>query len=220
LLGGGPDKNGELKIKDHKKCLSDLSKTDKDGRNALLVHLQSMPFGQAFNESLISDLLSLKIKGDLPDKSGRNAMDYAISNKNSALIELLASHGLKPKKEKMIALEKGAGKPCLKFEEVRQERQKYEDDAEKFIHMKMKEQEAEKMKVDEPLVKPDSVDEFKSGEVAQGEHNYLDVLLTKVDVKGFFGVANFYVIQVIYDKVKNFYILWTRWGRIGDRGQF
>lgn len=50
---------------------------------------------------------------------------------------------------------------------------------------------------------------------------YFDILATKVDVKKYwYGVANFYVIQLLFDKVKHIYILWTRWGRIGDVGQF
>eukprot|EP00351_Strombidinopsis_sp_SopsisLIS2011_P004249 CAMPEP_0116872702 /NCGR_PEP_ID=MMETSP0463-20121206/3529_1 /TAXON_ID=181622 /ORGANISM="Strombidinopsis sp, Strain SopsisLIS2011" /LENGTH=40 /DNA_ID= /DNA_START= /DNA_END= /DNA_ORIENTATION= len=40
--------------------------------------------------------------------------------------------------------------------------------------------------------------------------------MIKVDVKAsFYGVYVFYVLQLIYDKVKNMYVLFTRWGRIG-----
>lgn len=48
---------------------------------------------------------------------------------------------------------------------------------------------------------------------------YYDVALIKVDVKAqFYGLYVFYVIQLIYDKVKDIYILFTRWGRIGSIG--
>ncbi|EDO29976.1 predicted protein [Nematostella vectensis] len=47
-----------------------------------------------------------------------------------------------------------------------------------------------------------------------------DILMTKVDVKyGYFGLNNFYKMQVIFEKGKNLWVLLTRWGRIGDRGQ-
>lgn len=50
---------------------------------------------------------------------------------------------------------------------------------------------------------------------------YYDVALIKVDVKAsFYGVYVFYVLQLIYDKVKNMYVLFTRWGRIGQVGQY
>ncbi|XP_041358942.1 poly [ADP-ribose] polymerase tankyrase-like [Gigantopelta aegis] len=46
-------------------------------------------------------------------------------------------------------------------------------------------------------------------------------LLTKVDVKqGPYGLYNFYQLQLVYQPGKDLYILFTRWGRIGDEGQF
>lgn len=48
-----------------------------------------------------------------------------------------------------------------------------------------------------------------------------DVLLTKVDVCcGVWGMYNFYKMQIVREKNKDLYVLFTRWGRIGDRGQF
>ena len=45
--------------------------------------------------------------------------------------------------------------------------------------------------------------------------------MIKCDIKKqFWGVFNFYVIQILHDRVKDIFILWTRWGRIGDQGQF
>lgn len=46
-----------------------------------------------------------------------------------------------------------------------------------------------------------------------------DTLMVKIDAKKYYyGECNFYVIQLLFDKVKNIYILWTRWGRIGSEG--
>ena len=76
---------------------------------------------------------------------------------------------------------------------------------------------------DEFKLKPDKNGNFEHCEVVlddvSGRH--FDVMMSKVDVKKhFYGIANFYIIQVLYDKVKNIFILWTRWGRLGDVGQF
>lgn len=72
--------------------------------------------------------------------------------------------------------------------------------------------------------KPDSNCEMRfTGEVYQDEAKGVtyDVTLTKVDVAtGVFGMYNFYKLQVIWQKGKNMYVLFTRWGRIGDRGQW
>jgi len=44
-------------------------------------------------------------------------------------------------------------------------------------------------------------------------------MMTKVDVKRYYyGLNNFYVIQIIRDESKDLYIVWTRWGRVGSEG--
>lgn len=48
-----------------------------------------------------------------------------------------------------------------------------------------------------------------------------DVLMTKVDVSlGEWGQNVFYKMQVLHQTVRDVYILFTRWGRIGDVGQY
>lgn len=47
-----------------------------------------------------------------------------------------------------------------------------------------------------------------------------DVFLTKTDVyRGSYGIYNFYVMQVIYDKARHIYFLRNRWGRMGEYGK-
>lgn len=48
-----------------------------------------------------------------------------------------------------------------------------------------------------------------------------NILMTKVDVKnGQYSENVFYKMQVLYERNRNVYILFTRWGRIGTGGQF
>ena len=50
---------------------------------------------------------------------------------------------------------------------------------------------------------------------------YFDAMMKKVDIKKYYyGLDNFYVLQILFDKVKKVYILWTRWGRSGSYGQY
>jgi poly [ADP-ribose] polymerase/centrosomal protein CEP128 len=47
------------------------------------------------------------------------------------------------------------------------------------------------------------------------------VALIKIDIKAsYYGINVFYIMQLLFDKAKQIYILWTRWGRIGDFGQY
>ena len=52
------------------------------------------------------------------------------------------------------------------------------------------------------------------------DNSYYDALMCKIDVKRFFfGEANYYKIQLLHNTAQDIYIVWTRWGRIGDDGQ-
>ncbi len=81
--------------------------------------------------------------------------------------------------------------------------------------------EVEKKEEDECPV--DAKADLKAAKVYKKNDLYFDTCMTKFDVKkGYYGVANFYVVQLLFDEVKNIYILFTRWGRVGDYngGQF
>jgi hypothetical protein len=48
---------------------------------------------------------------------------------------------------------------------------------------------------------------------AENKGEVYDVTLTTVDVRyGTHGINNFYKMQVIHNKLKDLYILWTRYG--------
>ena len=50
---------------------------------------------------------------------------------------------------------------------------------------------------------------------------FFDAMMKKVDIKKYYyGLDNFYVLQILKDEVKNVFVLWTRWGRSGSTGQF
>ncbi|OWF45703.1 Poly(ADP-ribose) polymerase pme-5 [Mizuhopecten yessoensis] len=74
------------------------------------------------------------------------------------------------------------------------------------------------------IAKPDPNCQMKDiGELAMDDSQSIpyDVLLSKVDVScGTWGMFNFYKMQIVWQKGVDIYVLFTRWGRIGDRGQF
>ena len=46
-----------------------------------------------------------------------------------------------------------------------------------------------------------------------------DVYLTKVDLKnGIYGDYVFYKMQLLFDSNRDLYVVFTRWGRIGEPG--
>jgi len=67
----------------------------------------------------------------------------------------------------------------------------------------------------------DSTGNFgKQYEVYKEGDKYWDVYLTKVDLyNGFYGKYVFYKIQLLYDTARDLYLVFTRWGRIGESGK-
>ena len=60
---------------------------------------------------------------------------------------------------------------------------------------------------------------FASKDKPDPQYLYYDVALIKIDIKAtYYGINVFYIMQLLFDKAKQIYILWTRWGRIGDFG--
>ncbi|RUS22547.1 hypothetical protein BC937DRAFT_88542 [Endogone sp. FLAS-F59071] len=59
------------------------------------------------------------------------------------------------------------------------------------------------------------------GEVLMEGEDGFDIMLNRTDVdKGYYGENLFYKMQVIHNKVQDLYILFTRWGGIGETGMF
>ena len=54
-----------------------------------------------------------------------------------------------------------------------------------------------------------------------GEEQVYDLLMTRTDVdKGMWGVNLQYKMQVVHNRIQDLYILWTRWGAVGEDGMF
>ena len=96
----------------------------------------------------------------------------------------------------------------------------FEIDAETYMEM-AQEKEALKSKEDEHRVPVDATGKFeKSYKVFYDENDKpWDVYLTKVDLKnGIYGDYVFYKMQLLHDSNRDLYIVFTRWGRIGEPG--
>ena len=53
------------------------------------------------------------------------------------------------------------------------------------------------------------------------KNNFYSITLVKVDIQyGFYSKNVYYRMQITRDKIRNIYVLFTNWGRIGTEGQF
>lgn len=95
----------------------------------------------------------------------------------------------------------------------------YEIDAEAYMEY-AEERENRLAKEKNQKVPVDTVGRFeKSYEVYYENEKPWDIYLTKVDLKnGIYGDYVFYKMQLLYDSNRDLYVVFTRWGRIGEHG--
>ncbi|CAI2365564.1 unnamed protein product [Moneuplotes crassus] len=99
----------------------------------------------------------------------------------------------------------------------------YIEDSEKYLQVEIPRLQ-ELSKSDQECVLDSTDKSEKHCYVVKDENEtkfFYDAMMKKVDIKKYYyGLDNFYVLQLLYDPVKNIYIVWTRWGRSGSQGQY
>jgi len=75
--------------------------------------------------------------------------------------------------------------------------------------------------IEEPQVDSAALSSVKNGKILCIGNEIFDVDMIYVDVsKGFTGAYMFYKFQLIHEPIRQLTILWCRWGRPGEKGNF
>ena len=167
-------------------------------------------YGSYENDDFLQYMLKFGFKGDITDKFGKKPHDYSVNQSSGTMLNVLKQLNVAPKNLKV--------KESLKKYKLLEDWKKidYQKDAQDFLDLV-------KMKVDkENLVPCDKAGKFNNDCIVyEDENGIYDCHLTRVDI----GREErddylFYKIQVVYDKGRDLWILFTRWGRIGEEGAF
>jgi ankyrin repeat protein/predicted DNA-binding WGR domain protein len=95
----------------------------------------------------------------------------------------------------------------------------FEEDFEKFLEQAKQEAEKVQNKFEERC-QPDSLATGNYEVCYDGADPY-DCYMVKVDISmGYYSGNTFYKMQILREKVRDVYILFTRWGRVGTDGQY
>lgn len=196
---------------------TDVKQQDKFGKTPVHYVVSPLSYGSYENMEMLEALARAGFNLNEPDADGKAPMYYAYLQGSSRMIAKLKELGAEDTYS--TDLKHRATSTSMEKDWPKEEVD-YEADAEKFLE---KAQEREKMMVEEEKEEPDP----KAGISNQLEVVYDEKLgpysltMTKVDVKvGGYGENMFYVMQVLYARDRNVYILFTRWGRIGETGAF
>lgn len=196
----------------------DLSHKDIMGRT--IIHHIISPFNEfSYNDMSILKLLAhVGAPLDLPDKDGNTPLQLALKNKAENALETLQMLLKIPldNQEKLQIKFPSLGGIAL---DLGVSQWNYKEDC-KSVLREFQVEELETKFVCQPDEYSDMTD---IGEIIIDEEQDIpfDILMIKVDLKyGNYGLYNFYKMQLIRQKTKDLFILFTRWGRVGDYGQY
>ncbi|XP_006818908.1 poly [ADP-ribose] polymerase tankyrase-like [Saccoglossus kowalevskii] len=239
----------EKKEKFEKKSSVDLAAVDNQGRTVMHHIMKTCDFGTYENTDILQLLFDVGAALNVNDDKGKSPLDYALNShsvKMATMIQKLlksdvlvkpsvvvesCNDGIKWDTEmpdfredaqQMIKEYTEAETTEMEVEETKEKEEKTDESGDKNDNAEETVKKPTTKKV--PMAEIDKLSELQNnGEVLVDKSQGIpyDVLLTKVDVNyGKWGMNNFYKMQLIHQKGKEIYVLFTRWGRIGDEGNF
>jgi ankyrin repeat protein/predicted DNA-binding WGR domain protein len=190
----------------------------KDVQGRTIIHHVVKPrdIGSFENVSML-DLLAYKVNVNTPDSQGYPPIYYANSQSSGRMKKKLIDWGANQYADQP-ALKKTAT-TWLSESSFPTNSYNYEEDFESFV------EECKLLSANQVISAEEkcAVDDCATGnyEVVYDQKDPFDALLVKVDIsKGFYSGNTFYKIQILRERVRDIYVLFTKWGRVGDDGQY
>jgi ankyrin repeat protein/predicted DNA-binding WGR domain protein len=186
------------------------------GQNIIHHVVKPREFGSYENVVLL-EYLSKFADVNHKDKSGKPPLFYAKQQASGRMEKALLK--CKAKEYEIDEDFRKAGSTVLSAMQFPEATNNFEADFELFIEQCKQEADKDKDKFEERC----PVDENATGnyEVCYDGEDPYDCYMVKVDISyGYYSGNTFYKMQILRERVRDVYILFTRWGRVGTSGQF
>ena len=195
----------------------DLHVKDKLGRTVIHHAVKPRDIGSYENVSMLK-MLAFKVNVNTPDASGRPPIYYAKAQGSGRMKQTLIDWGAKEYSEEPQI--KRTTTAWLSEKSFPTQSYNFQEDFDAFVE-ECKEKAAAKTTI--TAEERCEVDHNAVGnyEVVYDEEDAFDAFMVKVDIsKGFYSGNTFYKMQILREKVRDIYVLFTKWGRVGDDGQY
>jgi len=201
-----------------KNCSNNIAYNAVDSKGRSLVHYAVCPFeeGSFENENLLSYLIENGFETNISDIYGKTPYYYASQQETGTNLRVFKRYNKVPQEIKVFRRQNSI---VLKSDWP-QHIVNYEKDADEF-YQRMSSIISSKQEI---KILPDPNGKFPNDThevIKDDNHGYWDIIMTKVKIgAGLYGEYNFYKMQLIHDKGRDVFILWNRFGRIGEVGQY
>eukprot|EP01105_Mastigella_eilhardi_P011727 TRINITY_DN2693_c0_g2_i10.p1 TRINITY_DN2693_c0_g2~~TRINITY_DN2693_c0_g2_i10.p1 ORF type:complete len:1603 (-),score=344.20 TRINITY_DN2693_c0_g2_i10:1449-6257(-) len=194
-----------------------LNLQDNLRRTVLHCAVSPLDFGSYENVGILNRLLSHGADANIKDSKGLTPLHYAALQEDHKMHDILLAHGAVASAPPPAA--NLTRRACSIIVEEWPEPMDYENDAKCLL---------ESVAAKAPEPGPPDVDNIAIHNVGDNVEVYIDkggvsydLLMTRTDVKyGQYGTNMFYRMQLLFNRVKDMYILWNRWGRVGEDGMY
>lgn len=194
----------------------DTKSRDARGRTVIHHAVQPLEYGSYENVEML-EFLAKHADINQPDNEGRTPLSYAKQQTSGRLAEALT---------KLKARDASSGEglrrvttSILNEIDFPSARPNYEEDFERFIEQCSRDAKEKRAKFNERV----PVDHCAVGnyEVCYDGDDAYDIYMVKVEISyGYYSGNTFYKMQILREKVRDIYIVFTRWGRVGTDGQY
>lgn len=198
-----------------KKHQLDVDFRDWHKKSAAHYVVNPSTFGSFENTEMLEELHEAGYRLDLKDDQGKTPLDYAKDQRSGKLYKtIMRLTGGDTSFVARLSFTKEADWPASSID--------WEADSKRFLEVAKNKEEKQLVKdaEEKELVPVDRTGSFeRSYKVFCEGTKPWDCYLTKVDLKnGIYGDYVFYKMQLLYDSVRDLYVVFTRWGRIGEDG--
>ncbi len=173
-------------------------------------------FGSFENVKMLELLHKEGFDMELKDSENRSAASYSMEQETQVMFKAFARllGGVTNEKmyQRAISMVRTEDWPTLKVD--------FEADCDKFLK-KCQERDDRERKENKFKVPVDATGKLGPGYevVYQNDDKPFDIYMLKVDLKnGVYGDYVFYKMQLLYEANRDLYVVFTRWGRIGEDG--
>ncbi|OMJ69090.1 hypothetical protein SteCoe_33275 [Stentor coeruleus] len=188
-----------------KKYTFDLNHKDCQGQTIIHYCIQPFDFGSYENKTMLTWLLQSGADASIKDNQGRSPSYLAEVQGTGTMKKVLESFKII---EKLSIQRKNSGFETSGYMEI-----DFTKDAEEYSKSL-----DDIKKVEEMKNEPDPAGDFADYYEVVDDY---DVFMNKVDISyGPYSAYVFYRMQMLHDKNRDVYVVFTRWGRIGETGAF